>query len=128
MVADFPRELEFNVIDKFAIRPGFVVGDVNVKAVERIAVMGGMDLRIENVVTNALEKAANTRKLVGFIAGVTQHLQAFALFRKARAHHGFGGMDARMQHRGGPGNAAGIVAQEINRIKLTPERLMGFGA
>ncbi len=115
--------------DDVAVVPGLHqagAGVGHLEGVERVAMLGGVDLGIEDGQPLALEVAADAREQVGPVGRIHRHLQAFAHRRDPRPHDREGGVDAVVEMPREPRNVACVVAQEHAHVQLGPQRLVSM--
>jgi len=98
------------------------------KAIQGVAVLGGVNLGIHDVVTRPAEKAAEPGEEIGLIRDVHHHLEGAGggVFPMAQAgfdHRSFT-VDAVMETAGVPGDFLRGMAQEIDGIQLLPKPLV----
>ena len=118
-------QLEFDQLDRVAIRRVRVGGVVDRERVERIAVARRVDLRLEDRQPAAAEEAADAREQVLLVGQVDHHLQARLGARQPRAHDRRRSLDAPVEVPRVPGDLVGGVALEVDVVEPRPQRALG---
>ena len=121
------RQLVLHEVQKVAVMNAAIGQVHHLKAVERIAMPGGVDLGFENGVLDARKKAADAGEQIGPVGGVDQHLDTFADRRQARPDDGVGAVGAAPQHARLPGHVAGVETGKIAHVEMPPQRIGGAG-
>ena len=99
-------------------------GADDLEGVERVAVIGRVDARIENRKTRVVKVAADAREQVNLVGRVDDHLQPLAGRGRAGAHDGQALADMARKLPRMPGDIGRVVAHEIAHIERVPQGLV----